>query len=163
VAKHKEKLVEETPIEFAVTAPVATVEAPVVEALPAEVAVSEEPGPMAALNEAVAAGKSQAVAIVEIVQELLLSCHAPADQVEQFGQLIAGAFKSAAVVVNSKACEPYYKVQAVTPHGGFWRIGRKFSSTPTNVLVKDLSPEQIKALTQTSPKVLSVVLVTTEQ
>jgi hypothetical protein len=76
-------------------------------------------------------------------------------EIERLQALLGG-------VGTGKPCEPYYNIQAVTPHGEFWAIKRKFTAVPEKVLVASLSADELKELKETSNKFLSVVLVTNE-
>ena len=124
-------------------------------------------GPMASLEKMKAAGQSEAEAAAEIVEHMAKECGAHKDQAKAFAKLIQEALTAKAITgVQGKPCEPYFRCQAVTPHGIFHAIGRKFTSDPkapgNRVLIKELTPAQIKDLEGVNPKFLSVVKIAFE-
>lgn len=54
---------------------------------------------------------------------------------------------------------PFYRVVATSPRGTFYRIGRGFGRTPTDICVDELTPEERKELEASNPSFLSVVLI----
>jgi hypothetical protein len=130
-------------------------------------AASDPEGPMTMLKDRVANGKPEAEAAQSIVEEALIEAGSPKDQAKAFAELVAQAFTAKAVTgVAGKACEPYYRVQAVTPHGVFHCAGRKFTNDPKNpinkVYKKDLNEAQLKELLAANPKFLAVLPVSIE-
>ena len=119
----------------------------------APVAAPKDEGPMTMLDELKAKGMSEADAV-----KTVLEGEEPSDQVKAFAQLVHEAFTAKQVTgVAGKACEPYYRVQAVTPHGIFHSAGMKFTREPTKVYRKNLTEQQIKTLEHENPMFLAVV------
>lgn len=119
-------------------------------------------GPMTALAELVAEGKSQAEAAGAIIEGLLENAKSPEDQKQAFVELIVAAINSQTVSgIAGKACEPHYRCVATTPHGHFFSIGRKFTADPKDeknkVYIKDLKPGQEDQLKKELPKFLAVI------
>ena len=122
----------------------------------ADVAAHE--GPMTILEALKASGKTEPVAVGAIIERALLEVDSPKDQAKAFSQMVVEAFTAKVVSgVAGKACEPYFRCQAVTPHGIFHSAGMKFTREPTKVYRKNLTEHQIKTLEHENPHFLSVV------
>jgi hypothetical protein len=96
----------------------------------------------------------------KVVAEMAVQCGKPQDEVLALADAVLKAF-----TVNAAAgdpCDPYYKVQAVTPRGSFWAINRKFTRDPTKVLVSELTADEARKLLAVKPQFLAVSLVTYE-
>lgn len=59
---------------------------------------------------------------------------------------------------EAKAKRPFYRVVATSRKGRFYRIGRGFTRTPTDLYVDELTKDQVHELETSNPNYLSVTL-----
>lgn len=86
----------------------------------------------------------------------------PEREAERFSALVQKAVEKATSpgpAVENEPKVPSLRVVACSPSGSFHRIGRRFTTQPTDIPLADLSEREIQALENTSSRFLTVMRV----